>query len=77
MHIIGAKTSSSEEFLKQIKPEIALIGVGEDNQFGHPNNNVLERLKFFGIKIYRTDLNGEIEIIVNKRGNAIINKEIN
>lgn len=41
----GSKTSSTEEFLNTVKPEIALIGVGEKNTFGHPNNIVLERLK--------------------------------
>lgn len=41
----GSKTSSSEEFINIVKPKIALIGVGKENKFGHPNNIVLERLK--------------------------------
>ncbi|MBQ3145515.1 MAG: hypothetical protein IJB90_02955 [Clostridia bacterium] len=41
----GSKTSSSEEFLKVVNPKIALIGVGENNNFGHPNNKVIERLR--------------------------------
>ena len=41
----GSKTSSSEEFLKVINPKIALIGVGENNNFGHPNSKVIERLE--------------------------------
>lgn len=40
----GSKTSSIQEFLEKVKPKIALIGVGENNKFGHPNNQVLERL---------------------------------
>ena len=40
----GSKTSSTEEFVEAVKPKIALIGVGENNNFGHPNDNVLERL---------------------------------
>ena len=40
----GSKSSSSEEFLKLVQPKIALIGVGENNTFGHPNNDVIERL---------------------------------
>ena len=40
----GSKTSSTEEFVEAVKPKIALIGVGENNSFGHPNDNVLERL---------------------------------
>lgn len=41
----GSKSSSTEEFLKEVKPQIAFIGVGEKNTFGHPNDKVLERLK--------------------------------
>lgn len=41
----GSKSSSTEEFLNVVKPKIALIGVGENNNFGHPNNEVLERLR--------------------------------
>lgn len=40
----GSKTSSTEEFIDAVKPKIALIGVGENNTFGHPNDNVLKRL---------------------------------
>ena len=40
----GSKTSSVEEFIETVKPKIALIGVGENNKFGHPNDAVLERL---------------------------------
>ncbi len=40
----GSKTSSSEEFIKVVSPKIALIGVGENNKFGHPSNVTLERL---------------------------------
>lgn len=41
----GSKSSSTEEFLNAVKPKIALIGVGKKNTFGHPNNEVLERIK--------------------------------
>ncbi len=41
----GSKTSSINEFLKLVKPKIALIGVGKTNTFGHPNIEVLERLE--------------------------------
>ncbi len=40
----GSKTSSTEEFLEAVKPKIALIGVGEKNTFGHPNQGTLEKL---------------------------------
>lgn len=41
----GSKTSSTQKFLESIKPKIALIGVGENNKFGHPNDDVLNRLE--------------------------------
>ena len=40
----GSKTSSTKEFLEEVKPKIALIGVGENNTFGHPNEEVIKRL---------------------------------
>lgn len=40
----GSKTSSTDEFIKAVKPRIALIGVGKNNKFGHPNDDVLNRL---------------------------------
>ena len=42
----GSKTSSINEFLKLVNPKIALIGVGENNNFGHPNETVLNRLNY-------------------------------
>ena len=41
----GSKTSTSEEFLKYTEPQIALIGVGENNKFGHPNQQTIEKLE--------------------------------
>ena len=41
----GSKTSTTQELLKMIKPKIALIGVGKNNKFGHPNNETLEKLE--------------------------------
>lgn len=41
----GSKTSTSEGFLKYVEPQIALIGVGENNKFGHPNQITIEKLK--------------------------------
>ena len=62
----GSKTSSTDKFLECVNPKIALIGVGKNN-FGHPSKEVIERLKSKNIKVYRTDLNGEIEIRVNNK----------
>ena len=59
----GSKTSTSEEFLEAVSPEIAVIQVGKDNLYGHPHQSVLERFERLGIPFFRTDKNGDIEII--------------
>lgn len=61
----GSNTSTSEEFLNQIQPKIAIISVGKDNDYGHPNSETIQKLENIGSKIYRTDENGTIEIISN------------
>lgn len=58
----GSETSSNEVFLDRIKPEAAVISVGRDNDYGHPTETVLKRLKAVGATIYRTDLMGTLEI---------------
>lgn len=74
MDIIGSKTSSTEEFLNLVRPQVALIGVGENNNFGHPNDDILKRLQKLGSKIYRTDEMGEITINVTKSGKVRVKK---
>lgn len=59
----GSNTSSSKNFLEQIKPEVALISVGQGNTYGHPTQSTLKRLSNIGAKIYRTDENGTILLI--------------
>lgn len=63
----GSKTSTTQDFLNLVKPQIALIGVGENNPFGHPNKVTLDKLNNLGTKIFRTDLSGEITITVTKK----------
>jgi len=59
----GSKTSSSEEFIEQILPEIAVISVGKSNRYGHPHQETLAILKKYGIRVLRTDEEGDIKII--------------
>ncbi len=65
----GSKTSSTENFINKVKPKYALIGVGENNKFGHPSNKTIDFLKKINCKIFRTDENGEISIVVDKNCN--------
>ena len=58
----GSKTSSITEFIEKIKPKYAIIGVGEDNKFGHPSDSTIQNLEKANIRIYRTDKMGEIEM---------------
>ena len=70
----GSKTSTSEAFLRKIMPQIALISVGKDNSYGHPNEEVIERLKRINAKIYRTDEKGEVRLKIFKCYTKINNK---
>ncbi len=54
----GSKTSSSEEFLEELKPQFAFISDGYRNQFHHPHPTVLERLSEHHAAILRTDTQG-------------------
>ena len=56
----GSKTSSSNEFLKYVSPEFSLISAGFKNKFGHPVEDVIQRLVAEGSTIYRSDLNKAI-----------------
>ena len=59
----GSKTSSSQEFIQAVSPEIAVIQCGKDNRYGHPNFETLETLGMLGIEILRTDRDGDIKIV--------------
>jgi competence protein ComEC len=57
----GSKYSTSPELLAAVRPNWALISVGENN-FGHPSPIVLQRLTLFGIEVRRTDRVGDIKL---------------
>ena len=60
----GSKTSTGINLIDKLEPKIALISVGKDNKFNHPNQMVLDNLKTS--QIYRTDINGTITLKLNK-----------
>ena len=60
----GSKYSNSYEFLQALQPKIVSISCGENNRYGHPGEETLERLNQVDSKILRTDQNGEIRIMV-------------
>jgi competence protein ComEC len=61
----GSKTSSTVNFLQTVDPEYAVISVGKNNSFGHPHEEIIQRLLFYGSKIYRTDEQGAIVFKTN------------
>lgn len=58
----GSKTATSERFLREVSPETAIISSGRNNRYGHPHQEVLERLEAAGICYWNTSRNGGIQI---------------
>jgi competence protein ComEC len=61
----GSATSSSHVLLQRLRPAIALIGVGRGNPYGHPAPWVLGRLHDVGAEVFRTDLDGQIDVVTD------------
>ena len=57
----GSKSSSSGDFLEEVLPDFAVIQVGKENNFGHPDPGILARLEDFGIEVLRTDEEEDIK----------------
>lgn len=64
----GGRHSTSEDFLNAVSPGMAIISVGRSNPFGHPHDEVIERLERRGIIIYRTDRDGAIRLTEGEKG---------
>ena len=63
----GSKYATSENFIKGVQPEAAIISDGAWNRYGHPAQVVLDRLKAAHAKVYRTDLQGEVTLTTRGR----------
>ncbi len=61
----GSSDSTFEKFLDAVSPAIAVISVGKGNDYGHPNQALLDRLTERGITIYRTDEDGTISLLLD------------
>ncbi len=59
----GSSTSSSQDFLAAVQPEIAVIQCGLNNKHGHPSLRTIRRLERLGAQIFRNDLDGEINLV--------------
>lgn len=56
----GSRSSTTEEFLAAVSPETCVISVGRGNSYGHPTNEVLDRIEKSGAELHRTDLEGQV-----------------
>lgn len=59
----GSSSSSSDDLFKMIDPKVALISAGKNNRYRHPSYLTLNRLEAYGVKIYRSDLQGMVKIV--------------
>lgn len=66
----GSSTSNTEAFLKAVDPKWVVIPVGEGNSYGHPHDEVLQRVENMGCKAYRTDWNGTVTCVMDEKGIA-------
>ncbi len=72
----GSTTSSSQKFLNKILPTYAIIQVGKDNSYGHPKQEIVDRLTNIGARIYRTDINQNIVAVVDGSGSLMVVADI-
>lgn len=65
----GSSSSTTKAYLDKVNPQYAVISVGANNDYGHPNKDILNRLTAKNIKVFRTDISGTI--IANSNGTSI------
>ncbi|MGI6368262.1 MAG: DNA internalization-related competence protein ComEC/Rec2 [Anaerolineae bacterium] len=63
----GSSGASSQAFLEAVSPQLAVISVGDDNRYGHPNEAVLDRLRSVDATVLRTDQHGGIRVSTDGR----------
>lgn len=73
----GSKYSTTQEFLNKVNPKYAIISVGKNNSYDHPNEITLTKLKNKNIEIHRTDKEGTIIITSNGTNLTITNEQTN
>lgn len=68
----GSKTSSNEQFLTLVQPDVAIIQAGFENRYGHPHPEVVDRLEELHIPYLQTGTDGTIEVEINKSGDMFV-----
>lgn len=69
----GSSTSSTKIFLDAVQPEVGIVSAGIDNDFGHPHERILSRMKQYGISVARTDFDGDIHLVTDGKEYFLIN----
>ena len=73
----GSSTSSCEEFIAVVDPDVAIISCGKDNSYGHPHWETEETFENAGIEMRRTDLEGTIRVVSNSKNYTVDSYETN
>ena len=68
----GSSDATFEKFLDAVSPAIAVISVGKNNDYGHPNDSLLDRLSERGITVYRTDQDGTVTLLLDGTSVTVI-----
>lgn len=63
----GSNTSTKSAFLSRFRPQVAVIQSGRNNPYGHPTPEVLGRLKDAGVEVFRTDLDGDVTVTIDRK----------
>ncbi|MHB0976387.1 MAG: hypothetical protein ACYC1U_04235 [Candidatus Aquicultorales bacterium] len=61
----GAAGAADPSFFRAVSPGVSVVSVGEDNEYGHPSESALGKLKALGSKIFRTDRDGTVKILTD------------
>ncbi len=61
----GSRTSSTDAFLDAVRPRVAAVSVGAKNPYGHPAPATISRLQAHGARVYRTDLDGTVDVTLD------------
>jgi competence protein ComEC len=61
----GSLTSSGRRWVEDLRPAAVLVSAGRGNLFGHPAPAVLARYKGVGAEVFRTDRDGQIDVVTN------------
>lgn len=72
----GSRTSSTPPFLEAVEPEVAIYSAGADNSYGHPHQDVLQRVGEWGAAIYGTDVNGTIRVTTDGSTYAVFPEKV-